>query len=381
MTSRILILTIAASLFFACAPKEETTTDNSLSGLKAQRTQLQKEINGLNKQISDLDISIAKLDTAKRLALVTTLPVMEKQFDHFFEVQGIIEADKNVILYPEMGGTVRQISVREGQKVSKGEILVSLDTELIELQIKELQTNLELATTTFERQKRLWDQKIGSEMQFLQAKAQKESLETSVATLKAQLRKNRIVAPFSGIVDEIWPKIGELTSPASPVIRLVNLDKIYLSADVSESYIATVKKGTVVEVNFPAYDITVPAKVKMVGNFINPGNRTFKVTVDVENRDNMIKPNLMGYLKIRDFSVDSGIVVPQRLIQEDPNGNNFIYTVKNSKKKTTAYRKPVKVGPTYKKETLIISGITTGAILVDKGSRSIKNDQTVLVEN
>lgn len=381
MITRNLIIALIATLMIACAPGKKQVEDESLAGLKTKRADLQNSINALNREIEELDLKIEKLDTAKRLALVTTIPVMQKQFNHFFEVQGIIEADKNVTLFPEMGGTVRKILVKEGQKVNKGEALINLDTELIELQIKELKTNLALATTTFERQERLWNQKIGSEMQYLQAKTQKESLETSLASLEAQLRKNKVIAPFSGIVDEIWPKVGELTSPASPVVRLVNLDKVYISADVSESYISKVKKGTAVEVYFPAFEKHFPAEVNTVGNFINPGNRTFRVTINVDNTSNLIKPNLMAYVKIRDLSVDSALVVPQRLIQEDPNGNNFIYTVKDSKKKTTAYRIPVTTGKTYKKETLITSGISADAILVDKGSRSIKNNQTVLVEN
>ncbi len=375
--NRILFFSIAILLAVSC--KQEEKAD--LNSLKAKREALRQRIAGIEDSIAVLDQQIEKLDTNKRYTLITTVPVEEKTFQHFFEVQGVIEADKNVTLYPEMGGVVRSILVKEGQKVNKGQVLIDFDTELIRLQIKEVETNLELAQTAYDRQKRLWDKKIGSEMQYLQAKNQKETLEASLSTLKAQLRKNQITAPFSGIIDEIWPKLGELTSPQTRAIRLVNLDKVYLKADVSEAYLGKIDVGTDVEVYFPAFDTTAIAKVAMIGNYINPNNRTFQIQVNLENTQNHIKPNLMAYLRVKDFEQENAVVVPERLIQENPTGGKFLFVASDSKGVVKVSRIDVEVGQTYKSQTMVSQGLSANAVLVDKGARSIKDNQEVRIVN
>lgn len=372
--NKIFTITALTLVLFSCTPEKE-----GVEKLISDRDALQSEFDEIGAQLSELNAQIEALDTAKRHILITTLAVKQDNFTHFFEVQGNIEADKNVLLYPEMGGVIRRILVEEGQRVKKGAVLVDLDTELVELKIKEVENSLELSTTTYDRQKRLWDQKIGSEMQYLQAKNQKESLENNLASLKAQLRKNRVVAPFDGIIDEIFPKEGELTSPQTPMLRLVNLDKVYVKADVSESYLGKVQKGTEVEVFFPAFNKSVNAEVDMTGNFINPNNRTFKINVNIDNKDNFVKPNLMAYVKIKDFEQSNAIIVPERLIQEMPDGSKFIYVAGKSKGVTTVSKRDLKIGLSYKDETLVVSGLSASDVLVNKGARSIKDGQTVQV--
>lgn len=374
--NKILTITAFTLVIFSCTPEKE-----GLDKLISERDALQTQFDEISNQLSALNAKIEALDTTKRHILITTIPVKQDNFTHFFEVQGNIEADKNVLLYPEMGGVIRNILVVEGQKVKKGDVLVDLDTELVELSIKEIETSLELATTTYERQKRLWDQKIGSEMQYLQAKNQKETLENNLASLKAQLRKNRVVAPFSGVIDEIFPKEGELTSPQTRILRLVNLDKVYVKADVSEAYLGKVAKGTEVEVFFPAFNKSIQAAIDMTGNFINPNNRTFKINVNIDNEDSFVKPNLMAYVKIKDFEQADGIIVPERLIQEMPNGSKFIYVAEKGTGVTKVSKTDIEIGLSYNNETLVISGLNANNILVDKGARSIKDGQTVQVSN
>lgn len=375
--NKIFAVTAILALMISCASEEKEGVDK----LVEERDQLQTQYDEIGAKLAALNAQIEKLDTTKRFMLITTLPVKVGDFQHFFEVQGNIEANKNVLLYPETGGVIRSILVEEGQKVKKGQVLVDLDTELIELQIKEVETSLDLATTTYERQKRLWDQNIGSEMQYLQAKNQKETLETNLASLKAQLRKNRIEAPFDGVIDEIFPKVGELTSPQTRVVRLVNLDKVYVKADVSEAYLGKVTKGTEVDVYFPAFGKSLKAEVDMTGNYINPNNRTFKINVNIDNKDNQVKPNLMAYVRIKDFEQKDGLIVPERLIQEMPDGGKFVYIAKSAKGVTTVHKTDIKTGLSYENETLVLSGITANDIIVDKGARSIKDSQKVQVLN
>lgn len=372
--NRILFLALLAILTFSCK-KEQAGLDK----LKADRALLHNQIVALDQKISMLDIEIAKFDTVKRPVLITTMPIESNHFEHFFEVQGTIEADKNVVLYPEIGGLIKYIHVKEGDKVRRGQKLVTLDSELIELQLKELETSLELSTTSYERQKRLWDQNIGSEMQYLQLKNQKESLENRIATLQAQKRKYRLAAPFTGVVDEIWSKTGEMTSPASQVLRLINLDNVYINADVSEAYLGKISEKSDVEVYFPSYGKIINAQVDFLGNYINPNNRTFRIQVNVPNEDNLIKPNLMAYLRIKDFEQAQAFILPDRLIQENPSGGKFVYIAKNKSGITTVYKKDIQIGLSYKNKTLIHAGVDSSTILVNKGARSIKDGQTVQV--
>jgi RND family efflux transporter MFP subunit len=215
----IALLFIAATFLISCGEEIEKT---SISELNSEKNTLLNQIDSLNQQLKIVEDKLSKLDTTRKLHVVTVLPVKNEVFKHYIEIQGVVQADKNIEIRPELGGTVTAIYVKEGQKVAAGQTLIQLDDSAIKNNIAELTTQLNLAKTTFDRQKRLWDQKIGSEMQFLQAKAQKEGLENSLASLKTQAKKMKVIAPFSGIVDEVFPRIGELSSPQTPTVRLLN---------------------------------------------------------------------------------------------------------------------------------------------------------------
>ena len=238
---KISILFIAATLIISCGKEAKKS---SLEELNAQKAIIVTKIDSLNTALKSVEEEISKLDSDKNLQTVTVIPVKNDVFKHFLEIQGVAKANKNIEISPEMGGTVTAILVKEGQKVQSGQLLIQLNDASIRNSINELNTQLSLAKTTFERQERLWKQKIGSEMQYLQAKAQKESLENNLSSLRTQARKMRITAPFSGVVDEIFPRLGELTSPQMPTVRLLNLDKVYVEADVTETYLPIIKEGT-----------------------------------------------------------------------------------------------------------------------------------------
>ncbi|SFS47037.1 efflux RND transporter periplasmic adaptor subunit [Lutibacter maritimus] len=364
----IALLFIAATFLISCGEEIEKT---SISELNSEKNTLLNQIDSLNQQLKIVEDKLSKLDTTRKLHVVTVLPVKNEVFKHYIEIQGVVQADKNIEIRPEMGGTVTAIYVKEGQKVAAGQTLIQLDDSAIKNSIAELTTQLNLAKTTFDRQKRLWDQKIGSEMQFLQAKAQKEGLENNLASLKTQAKKMKVIAPFSGIVDEVFPRIGELTSPQTPTVRLLNLDNVYIEADVTETYLPVVKIGTETILNFPSIGKEVESKISQIGNYINPDNRSFKARINIPNKDNTIKPNLLADLKIVDFKQE-GLVIPSTLVQKDQKGNDYVFTLKTENNENVVIKKLITISKEYNNEVFITEGLEATDTLIDKGARIVK---------
>jgi len=327
-------------------------------------------------ELKEIEMAISELDTLKKLMSVTSIKAEVKDFNHYIEVQGTVKADQTIDLHAEMGGTVTAILVKEGQNVSKGQLLATLDSEVIDNSVLQLDTQLALATTTFERQARLWEQNIGSEIQYLQAKAQKEGLENSVKSLKAQARKMKIIAPFSGIIDQIYAKTGELTSPQKPFLKLVNLSKVYIESEVTETYLNSIKKDTKVLLNFRSIGTSVEASVSQVGNFINPNNRSFKMRIDLKNPNNELKANLLADIKINDFSAN-GTVIPTRLVQRDRDNKTFVYTIEAKKNNYKVVKTYVTEVMNYDNQSYISEGLIPNSILVDKGARLVNNNEEV----
>ena len=326
MKYTLLILTLLISLV-AC--DNQKAPKSSLENLQADRLKIQNKVDSLNNHLKEIEKAINKLDTLKQLQKVTIFSTKDTIFKHYIALQGMVASDKNALLRPEMGGTIQRILVKEGQRVSKGQTLVQLDASAFNDKVTELKTQLNLAKTTYERQERLWSQKIGSEIQYLNAKTQKERLENSLNSLYTQIRKMKIRAPFSGVIDAVFPKVGELTSPQSPVIRLLNLNKVYIEADVPEAYLTAIKKGTTVLIDFVSINKQVRAKIDEIGNYINPNNRSFKIKIQLLNKDHSIKPNLLAELKINDFTA-KGVVLPANIIQMNQNEEQFVFTIKMS---------------------------------------------------
>jgi len=366
-------LALLTAIILSCG--KELTAPSKRS-LQEQKELLSAQIDSLNKALNAVEKALSAVDTDQKLSSVTTLPAKKDVFKRYLNVQATATAEKDILLRPELGGTVQKIWVTEGQTVKEGQTLIQLDDAAVKNAMEELRTQLALAKTTFERQERLWKQKIGSEIQFLQAKTQKEALEKSLKGLQTQANKMKITAPFNGVVDEIFPKKGELTNPQFPVLRLMDLTHISLEAEVTESFISKVKKGTEVAVYFPALEREISARIDQVGRYINPENRSFKVSIPLSNKDRQIKPNLLANLKILTFEAE-GIVVPSSLVQQDQKGASYVFVVTKEKDAHRIVKKPIVIGSEYAQQTYVSQGLDVNERLVNEGARLVKAGEQV----
>ena len=373
------VLLIAPLAFMAAC--SQPAVEGDLQTLTAQRDSIKTVVDGLNAQITDLDAAIAALDTTASYDAVTEFEVNPDLFYHYFEVFGTVEADKSINLFPLNSGKVERIHVKAGQKVSQGQLLVSLDTDLMESSLKELETALALAQTVFKKQQKLWiDEQIGSEIQYLQAKNNYDGLAQKLETLKEQMAMSEVRAPFAGTIDEVFAKVGELAAPQMPAVRLVNTSGVYVKADVPESYANRVKVGTPANVAFTSMDFEVAAEVLQVGQFIQAGNRTFSINVSLPADPGSVKPNQMVHVALQDYRNDAALAGPSSLIQQDVEGNDFVFVLQNKGSYSEVAKVFVEAGLSYEGRTEIKSGIEAGAQLVDKGSRSVRTGQRVHVK-
>lgn len=367
---------IIIGLAFSCGSNSDQSTD--LKALKAEKDSLKAVYKNIGERISKIDQLIQLSDTNKKLTQVSTIKLESGDFNHYVEVYGNVEASKSITMYPEINGLIKSIPVTEGIEVSTGQLLVALDSDVLKSSLEEVSTNLELAKKLFAKQEALWKKDIGSEVQYLEAKARMESLESSKDRLQSQLEMTEIRAPFNGYVDEIFPKLGEMASPQMPVVRLVNLDDVYIKADVSEAYLTSIQEGSFVKVEFPAIKEAIDSKVSQVGKFINPNNRSFKVKIGIPATSFEINPNLLAKVKIKDFEQkDSALSIQNRMIQQTPQGDDFVMLVRNDAGRYFAEKRLIQTGISYEGATLVKSGLKSGEILIDRGARSVKDGQEV----
>jgi len=339
--------------------------------LKARNDAFNEKMIEIDKDLADLEGKVT------RVTLVSSHQLAPKKFEHYFETYGSIESGQNVAVNLEAPATINSIRIQVGQKVHKGQVLAVLNNDVLQNTIDEAQTSLKLLTTVFQKQEKLWSQEIGSELQYLEAKNRKEGMEQRLDALKAQRDMYVVKAPFGGIVDEIFYKEGEMGNMIIPLLRLVNLQKVYLVADVSEEYLATVVPGVSVKAEFPTSDNEYVAKISRSGASIKANNRTFKIYIDLNNDDGALKPNLLGVLRIKDFEQDSATVVPTSAIQQDALGREFVYVLEQKGEHLLAKKTPVKTGLSYGNETLIVEGLHGMEEIVLKGARNIKDGQEV----
>lgn len=384
----LLILTI--SLFLAaCGGDKKQTVEEIIATsnpekIKEKRTLLVEEQQVLQDQIKSLDKALSQYDTVKKVPLITTFIAKNEVFNHYLEIQGNVTTKNLIVITPEYNGILINVYVKEGQKVSKGQLLANIDDGGLGQQVAQLQIQSELAKTTFERQKRLWDQNIGSEIQYLQAKSTYESQAKAVSQLNQQIAKTKVIAPFSGTIDDVITAQGSVViAGQSQLMRIVNLDNMYIETDVPENYITNIIKGKTVEVSFPILGKTMAATVRQAGDFINPANRTFKVEVSIPNKEKDIKPNLTAKLKINDYTNENALLIPQSIISENAEGEQYVYVVneKNSKSLGVAQKVIIKTGRTQGDIIEVLEGIKDGAEIIKEGARSVEDGQTVEVIN
>lgn len=364
---------------------EEVVASKDLQAIRASRTDLTNQVKELENKIKVLDDAITELDENAKLPLVTTMTVEAQKFNHYLELQGDVMTDQNVLVYPEMAGTLFKIHVKEGQSVSKGQLLASIDDGGLSSQVAQLKTQLALAQTTFERQKRLWDQNIGSEIQYLQAKSQYEAQESAVKQLESQVAKSSIRAPFSGIVDQVIKDQGTVVSPGpgSEVFRIVNLSDMHVEVEVPEAHLGNITPGKNVEVYFPVLGDVVESKVRQTGNFINPGNRSFRIEIPVPNKNGAIKPNLTAIAKINDYTNENAILIPLSVISENATGDQYVYLTlpEDSGKGMISKRSIVQLGKTQGDIVEVLAGLEAGDQVIVEGARSVRENQKVKIKN
>ncbi len=369
---KIILFTTISLLLLSCSKNEKEASieqlisDKNVAALQAKKATIQAEL-------TKIDDALASLDVKKEEALVAVQTLKDTVFNHYLEVQGSVETKENILVQPEFSGTLTTLNVKAGQRVSKGQILGKVDDAGMSQQLASIENQYALAKTTFERQKNLWDKKIGSEIQFLQAQAQMISAQKAVAQMRAQVAKTVIRAPFSGTIDDVFVERGQVVAPSPQgLMRIVNLSNMYVSTTVPETYIGKLKVGTVVDVFLTSLGKTYKGKVRQVANFINPSNRSFGIEVSVPNPDNLLRPNQVAKLKIIDYTVNNAIIVPTNVVQEDGEHNKFVFIATNvSGKKGVAKKVLVKVGKSSDNVTEILSGLSANDVIVTEGANNI----------
>jgi len=385
---KLIILLIVTISLFSCGGGDQSVSGiiakNDLDAIRAKKNEISTQQKLMKAQIKSLDSAIAILGNEEKLPLVNTLTAKKGLFNHYLELQGDVTTKQNVLIYPEMAGTLQKVNVKEGDRVSKGQLLASIDDGGMSSQLSQLMSQAALAKTTFERQERLWNQNIGSEIQYLQSKTNYESSQNMVAQAQSQLGKSTIRAPFSGIIDNVIKDQGTVVSPGpgSEVFRLVNLSDMYVKVEVPETYLGTVVKGKEALVYFPVLGDSITTKIRETGNFINPSNRSFEVEIPVPNKDGKIKPNLTAKVNLNDYTNENAILIPSSIISENAVGEQYVFIAEepNSDNEALVKRVIITTGKTQGANIEVLSGLENGNHIIKEGARSVKDGQKVKIQ-
>jgi membrane fusion protein (multidrug efflux system) len=372
--SRLLVALSMVIFLAACSASSNDNKEARLKELKAKQTEISKEIKKLEEEIAKANPN-KKEARAKDVAVADLAP---RKFDYYVETQGSVESENNIVISPETAGVVTQVYVTEGQQVSKGQVLAQIDNSSQLRNIESMKAQLELATSIYNRQKNLWDQKIGTEVQYLQAKTNKESLEKQIASLEEQNNKSRIKSPINGIVDYVAIKAGESVSPGilSGAFRIVNNNDLKLVASVSEAYVTNIKKGNKVIVSIPELKKDITTTVSFVGRNINALSRTFNVEAKLESLPDL-RPNMTATIKVIFDTKNNAIVVPVNVIQT-LNDEKIVYIAETKGKKTIARKKTVKVDGVYGNEANV-EGLNAGDKIVTFGYQGLNDGDPIKI--
>ena len=382
MTQRTLI-TLLAGLLLGCSSSETPNTQTliaqkDVAGLRAKQAELVKQNNAIKMELNTVLEAIDALDENKKRSLVTVLSLKKEFFQHTVILQGTVKTDQNLMLSAEFLGKVKAIHVKEGQTVKKGDLLLSIDDGGLSQNVALLKTQRDLAKTIYLRQKRLWDQNIGSEIEYLQAKAAFESQENSYEQLKKQLDKASLYAPFSGRIDDIAAEVGQLVTPGiNPLLRLVNLQSMYIEVDVPERYFTAIEKGTTATIEIPSFKHSYKSRVTHKGTHINPGNRTFKATLAADS-DVTLAPNTITIVKLVDYQKPDALVIPLEVVSENFEGTQYVYVVTESNK---AEKRFIETGLVEGDVVEVISGLKPEDRVIDEGARLVKENENVRITN
>lgn len=385
---KLAAIILLSTLGISCGNGNDKSVDavieeGNLSEIREKRTELSRQQRELSEQINRLDRAIESMDENRNRPLVNVETLQDTVFRHYSEVPGNVTTDQNIVIYPETAGILTDVRVNEGQQVRQGQTLAVVDDGGLASELARMETQLALAKTTFERQERLWKQNIGSEMQYLEAKANFESAQNAVNQIRTQLAKSTIRAPFSGIIDEVLTEQGEVVSPGqNQLFRLVSLQNMYVEADVPENYLSQVRQGTEVIVEISSIGKQFTGEVRRVGSTINPGNRTFRIEIAIPNNDGMVRPNQIATVKINDYTNEDAIVVPEHTVQQNAQGEHLVYVWEPQGENTGVARKvTVETGYVQNGQIEITEGLEPGTTIITDGSRNLRDGQEVQTRN
>lgn len=367
MTKKYFILPLLTLVLAACGGGE-VKLDEQIQQKKQEIAKLQQELKALEKQNKGAD-------TALKMKTVTVSAIQDTLFEHYIDIQGSVDARENVDVSPQIPGVIKGIFVREGQSVSKGQTLAQLDDVVIRAGIAELETQIELAKILYNKRANLWKQKIGSEVEYLNAKSQVEGLERKMSTMKEQLAQARIVSPINGTVDAVIAKLGDAGSPGNPAFRVVNSSNLRVIASVAESFAGRVKTGDDVIITFPDINKEIRTKIGFAAKVIDPVSRTIKVEVPLKATKD-VRPNMTAQMRIVDYKKKNAIVVPVRVVQYSL-GKPYVITVKGEGSKLQAMRRDVELGRTYNDKAEIKSGLQTGDRIITAGFQGLNDNDLV----
>ena len=382
-----IIYTLGISFLLINCSQEMVDTSNTngveginLEELNIQKANYTKQINDLKLELEKINSAIDALGSSEKRTLITAFITETQSFEHQIEIQANIKTRQNVLIYPEFAGRLITLKVVEGQNVKKGNLLALIDDAGITDQLDQMILQLNLAKTTFERTQRLWDQKIGSEMMYLEAKTRYKAAQKQVSQIKQQLAKTKIYAPFNGVIDEIQARLGSNLIPGiTPVLRIVNLNTMFAESDVPENYLSNITKGSKAKVSIPALNQIQNTEIHQTGNFITPSNRTFRVEARLENPKGLIKPNLNARLSIMDYFNPEAIMIPLRVVREDAKNQPYVFVLSKPEKDNgfTTEQRMVTLGKTKEEMVEIIDGLTTGELVVEEGVSLLVTNQKV----
>ncbi|NVJ63765.1 MAG: efflux RND transporter periplasmic adaptor subunit [Flavobacteriaceae bacterium] len=372
-------------LFAACGGNQNNSIDllieqGDVAALKAAKESINSQQVALASDLNRIEAALTSLSPEKNLPLVTVEELQSQKFEHYVELQGNITTKENIIIAAEVAGTLDKIHVKKGDWVAQGALLAEINAGGLDHQLEQLRVSAALAKTTFERQSRLWEQKIGSEIQYLQAKTQYEAQQNAFERMEKMLAKTKITAPFAGIVDQVLADPGSLVAPGmgGQLFRLINLSNMYVTVDVPERYITSVKKGNAATVHIDVLGKSVATTIRETGNYIAPSNRSFEVELAVPNKDRSIKPNLNARVAINDYSNDAAILIPQSVISENAAGQQYVYVMTDATNGVgTAKRRIVTTGQASDQKIEILSGLAPGDVIVIEGARRLKDGQRI----
>jgi RND family efflux transporter MFP subunit len=382
-----IIYTLGISFLLINCSQEmvDTSNTNGVEGINLEELNIQKanytqQINDLKLELEKINSAIDALGSSEKRTLITAFITETQSFEHQIEIQANIKTRQNVLIYPEFAGRLITLKVVEGQNVKKGNLLALIDDAGITDQLDQMILQLNLAKTTFERTQRLWDQKIGSEMMYLEAKTRYKAAQKQVSQIKQQLAKTKIYAPFSGVIDEIQARLGSNLIPGiTPVLRIVNLNTMFAESDVPENYLSNITKGSKAKVSIPALNQIQNTEIHQTGNFITPSNRTFRVEARLENPEGLIKPNLNARLSVMDYFNPEAIMIPLRVVREDAKNQPYVFVLSKPEKDNgfTTEQRMVTLGKTKEEMVEIIDGLTTGELVVEEGVSLLVTNQKV----